>query len=95
MVADERPLKVWIIMKKPFQEAAELFHCCETNLSEPTTECERSNFYHALALLAEGLNDLERRFAQIELAAENSKSAFLNGSHRRRVRRIFLARPIS
>jgi hypothetical protein len=53
-------------MKKTFEEAAELFRQNEKNSDRSRRQRERANFYRGLALLAEGLHKLERKFDEIE-----------------------------
>jgi hypothetical protein len=53
-------------MKKTFEEAAELFRENEKLSDRSRRQREQTNFYRGLALLAEGLHKLERRFDQIE-----------------------------
>ena len=77
-------------MKKIFQEAADLFRHCESKFPETATAGDMSEFYRGLTLLAEGLNQLEKRFEQIESATEGSQAGISNGVRRRPVRRIFL-----
>ena len=56
-------MKCWG-MKKEFESAAELLH---QNEGLPTaSDRERANFYRGLALLAEGLRKLEKRFERLD-----------------------------
>jgi hypothetical protein len=57
-------------MRKAFEEAADLFRHCGALRIEGATEPERAEFYHGMALLAEGLNKLEKRLQQFESEAE-------------------------
>jgi len=53
-------------MKKAFEEAAELFRENEKLSDRSGRQREHANFYRGLALLAEGLHKLEKKFDQIE-----------------------------
>ena len=57
-------------MKRAFEEAAELFRENEKLSDRTRRQREQTNYYRGLALLAEGLNKLERKFDQIESPAQ-------------------------
>ena len=57
-------------MKRAFEEAAELFRENEKLSDRSRRQREQTKYYRGLALLAEGLNKLEKRFDQMEPAAQ-------------------------
>ncbi len=53
-------------MKRELEVAAELFRQNEALSGGPGTEQERANLYRGLALLAEGLHKIEKRFERLD-----------------------------
>jgi hypothetical protein len=69
-------------MKRPLEEAAELFRENETLAAG---DKERVNLYRALGLLTEGVRRLERELAEVETERQDGPSNFYQ---RRRTRVI-------
>jgi hypothetical protein len=69
-------------MKRPLEEAAELFRENETLAGD---DKERANLYRALGLLTEGVRRLERELAEVEAERQDGPSNFFQ---RRRTRLI-------
>jgi hypothetical protein len=69
-------------MKRPLEEAAELFR---ENEILAGNDKERANLYRALGLLTEGVRRLERELAEVEAERQDGPSSFFQ---RRRTRLI-------
>jgi len=69
-------------MKRPLEEAAELFR---ENQVLAEGDKEKANLYRALGLLAEGIRRLEKELAQVETERQDGPSNFYQ---RRRTRLI-------
>jgi len=78
-------------MKREFEVAAELFH---QNATLPTApEHERANFYRGLALLAEGLRKLEKRFDRLDADDGARGLSAAAGHFRRKLRARLIVAP--
>jgi len=76
-------------MKRIFEQAAELFRQNEIRSDESFPDLEKAKLYQGLALLAEGLQKLERRLDQMDTGnGESSMGSFRSSSlkPRRRIR---------
>ena len=60
-------------MKRPFDEAAELFR---ENEALAGRDREKANFYRGLSLLAEGLRKLQKEMAEVESDMQDGPSHF-------------------
>ena len=69
-------------MKRPLEEAAELFR---ENEAMTGSDREKANLYRGLSLLAEGMRRLERELAEVEIEKQDGPSNFYQ---RRRMRII-------
>jgi hypothetical protein len=69
-------------MKRPLDEAAELFQENETLAG---ADKEKANLYRGLSLLAEGVRRLEKELAEVEAERQDGPSSFYQ---RRRTRLI-------
>jgi hypothetical protein len=76
-------------MKKPLEEAADLFR--ENEAQNGGANREKANLYRGLALLADGLRRLEKDMEDLESEIQEGPNRFYNGAARpirRRVRTL-------
>jgi hypothetical protein len=71
-------------MKRPLQEAAELFR---GNEALAGGDREKANLYRGLSLLAEGLRRLEKEVAEVEAEIQDGPSHFYQRRLARPLRR--------
>ena len=71
-------------MKRPLEEAAELFRENETLAGK---DKERANLYRALGLLTEGVRRLERELAEVEAERQDGPSNFYQRHRTRLIRK--------
>jgi hypothetical protein len=76
-------------MKKPLEEAAELFKECEKRAGD---DRDKAALYRGLRLLADGLRRMERELADVESEMHEGPSRFY---HRRLPRKGFRAGALS
>lgn len=67
-------------MKRPFEEAAELFPRCQDRQNHSADQSDGTDICRAFTLLAEGLRDLDKRLEKFEAAAEGGASGIFRGS---------------
>ena len=60
-------------MKQPLEEAVELFR---ENESLAGADTEKANFYRGLTLLAEGMRQIEKELAEVEVERQDGPSSF-------------------
>jgi hypothetical protein len=70
------PTFIDLNMKKPLEEAAQLFRENEAEVS--TGDREKANLYRGLALLAEGLRRLEKDMEDLESEIQEGPNRFYN-----------------
>lgn len=71
-------------MKRPLEEAAELFR---ENEALAGNDKERANLYRALGLLTEGVRRLEKELAEVEAERQDGPSNFYQRRRTRLIRR--------
>jgi len=71
-------------MKRPFEEAAELFR---ENAANSGSDREKANLYRGLTLLSQGLARLEKELAEVESEVQAGPSHFYQEQRTRLVRR--------
>jgi hypothetical protein len=71
-------------MKRPLEEAAELFR---ENEALAGSDREKANLYRGLSLLADGIRQLERELAEVESEQQDGPSNFYQRHRTRLIRR--------
>jgi hypothetical protein len=71
-------------MKRPLEEAAELFR---ENEAQSGGDREKANLYRGLSLIAEGLRRVEKGLAEVETERQDGPSNFYQRGRTRLIRK--------